>query len=66
MALCSRPRVPEEADGAERSGPEAEPGGHHVQPARIPAQPQVRLRQVLGCCSGAEPPCVGSGGLEGH
>lgn len=39
-----RPRVPEEENGAECSGPSAEPGGDHVQPAGLPGVSQVRTR----------------------
>lgn len=46
--LPPRPRVPEEEDGAERPGPAAEPGGDHVQPARVPSDTQVGGRGVAG------------------
>ena len=38
----SRSGVPEKEDGAECPGSTTEPGGDHVQPARVPGDTQVR------------------------
>lgn len=53
--LPPRPRVPEEKDSAERPGPSAEPGGDHVQPARVPGDSQVSCR---GGTPSAIPSCL--------
>lgn len=42
MVFAHRPRIPEEEDRAECSGPSTEPGRNHDQPERGAAQPQVR------------------------
>src|SRR4029434_9083048 len=42
VSFLHRSGVPEEADRSECSGPQAEPGGHHVQSAWDSTQPQVR------------------------
>ena len=56
----SRSGVPEKEDGAECPGSTTEPGGDHVQPARVPGDTQVRASCPLSPIVGGRACDLGS------
>ena len=60
----SRPRVPEEEDCAERPGSAPEPGGDHVQPARVPGDSQVGTHAAPSLCGARAPAWARAAGAE--